>query len=151
MTQALAAFIAFVFSVVPGVVVAQPARERLEIVTASGSHPFDIELVRFESDMRRGLMFRTSLPADQGMLFDFRRPQPISMWMKNTYISLDMVFIGIDGRITRVAENAEPKSEAIIASETAALAVLELNAGTAKTIGAVPGDVVHASIFPKKP
>lgn len=151
MKQAIAALMSVLFNVVPGVVSAQPVRERLEIMTASGLHPFDIELVRSEPDMRRGLMFRTSLPADQGMLFDFRRPQPISMWMKNTYISLDMVFIGVDGRITRVAENAEPKSEAIIASETPALAVLELNAGTAKTIGAAPGDLVHASIFPKQP
>jgi uncharacterized membrane protein (UPF0127 family) len=128
---------------------AQPVPQKLEIETGSGPHHFDIELVRLRADMERGLMFRKSMPESHGMLFDFRTAQPIAMWMKNTYIPLDMVFIGTDGHVTHVAENAVPMSEDIISSDGPAVGVLELNAGVAAKIGVKPGDVVHASIFPK--
>lgn len=128
---------------------AQPINQRLAITTASGSHPFEIELVRSPADMEKGLMFRHTMAPDHGMLFDFGSPQSISMWMKNTYLPLDMVFIASDGHVLRVAENAKPMSEEIIPSDGPALGVLELNAGVAAKIGLKPGDTVQASIFPK--
>ena len=94
-------------------------------------------------------MFRRSMPEDHGMLFDFRTPQPVMMWMKNTYIPLDMVFIGPDGRVVSTAQNAEPLSERIIPSNGKALGVLEVNAGTVAKIGVQPGDRVENAMFPK--
>ena len=129
--------------------VAQPIAQTLQIDTTSGRHAFSIELVRSRADMERGLMFRKSMPADHGMLFDFQKAQPIAMWMKNTYLALDMVFVSPEGRVTHVAENAVPMSEEIISSDGPAMAILELNAGVASKIGVKPGDVVHASIFPR--
>ena len=126
---------------------AAPVAQRLQIVTASGAHAFDIELVRSRADMEKGLMFRHTMAADHGMLFDFGQPQTITMWMKNTYLPLDMVFIAPDGHVTHVVENAEPMSEAIISSENPALSVLEVNAGVAEKIGVKTGDVVKASLF----
>ena len=92
-------------------------------------------------------MFRRELPEGQGMLFDFQREQPTSFWMKNTYISLDMIFIRADGRILRIAENTVPLSEALVSSGGPVRAVLEVIAGTAKKLGIAPGDRVAHPIF----
>ena len=123
--------------------------ERLSIVTASGPHAFQVEVMRNDEDRERGLMYRRFLPADRGMLFDFKTAQPVMMWMKNTYIPLDMVFIGPDGRVVSTAQNAEPLSEKIIPSNGKALGVLEVNAGTVAKIGVQPGDRVEHALFPK--
>ena len=80
-------------------------------------------------------MYRKELPDGKGMLFDFSPEQQVSMWMKNTYISLDMIFIRADGRILRIAENTEPQSTRIISSGGLAKGVLEVIAGTAKKYG----------------
>ena len=90
-------------------------------------------------------MYRKELPDGKGMLFDFSPEQQISMWMKNTYISLDMIFIRADGRILRIAENTEPMSTKIISSGGLAKGVLEVIAGTAQKYGIAPGDRVRAS------
>ena len=95
----------------------------------------------------RGLMFRRALPEGQGMLFDFGQEQPTSFWMKNTYVSLDMIFIRGDGRILRIAENTVPLSEALVPSGGPVRAVLEVVAGTAKKFGIAPGDRVAHPIF----
>jgi uncharacterized membrane protein (UPF0127 family) len=95
----------------------------------------------------RGLMFRRSLPAGHGMLFDFKSDQVISMWMRNTYISLDMIFIRNDGTIVRIAENTEPLSERIISSGGPVRAVLEVIAGTSRRLGLGPGDRVAHPMF----
>ncbi|MCU0820354.1 MAG: DUF192 domain-containing protein [Beijerinckiaceae bacterium] len=120
---------------------------RLEPLTIDSSgkrHNFRIELARTDNDRARGLMFRRSMPADQGMLFDFERDQMVSMWMRNTYISLDMLFIFADGRIHRIEQRTEVESERTISSGVPVRAVLELNAGTAERLGIKPGDrVVH--------
>jgi len=126
---------------------AEPALETLGIVTATGEHDFKVEVVDTPKARARGLMFRKSMPADHGMLFEFKTEGPISMWMKNTYIPLDMVFIGRDGRVVGVAADAEPFSERIIASPEPAYAVLELNAGAARRISLAPGDQVRHRIF----
>jgi uncharacterized membrane protein (UPF0127 family) len=87
------------------------------------------------------------MPADRGMLFDFKTEQPVMMWMKNTYLPLDMIFISRDGHVSHVAENAEPLSERIISSNGAVYAVLEVNAGTAAKLGIKPGDRVEHVLF----
>ena len=88
----------------------------LEIVTKSGVQVFSVEMATTEEEKTTGLMYRKELADGKGMLFDFSPEQQISMWMKNTYISLDMIFIRADGRILRIAENTEPLSTKIISS-----------------------------------
>jgi uncharacterized protein len=132
--------------VVPAVA-AEAGTEPLTIVTASGSHEFAVEVMRTNAQLERGLMFRHFLPADRGMLFDFKSEQPVMMWMKNTYISLDMIFIGKSGLVVAIAADTEPLSEHIIPSGAPALAVLEVNAGTAAKIGLKIGDKVRYPLF----
>jgi uncharacterized protein len=121
--------------------------ERLEIVTASGTHEFSVEVMRSGPQRERGLMFRRFLPQDRGMLFAFETERPVMMWMKNTYLSLDMIFIGRAGKVVGLAENAEPLSEKIITSGAPAYGVLEVNAGTAARIGLRIGDSVRHPLF----
>lgn len=126
---------------------ASASEGHLEIRTATGSHGFDIEVMRSEAELEKGLMFRRQMDADKGMLFDFGAPQQVSMWMKNTYLPLDMVFIARNGAVVAVKQNAEPMSEAIISSGRPVTGVLELNAGTAKRIGLKVGDEVRHPMF----
>ena len=121
--------------------------EPLAIATQGGRHAFQVEVARNDADRAQGLMYRRSMPANQGMLFDFGRVAPVSMWMQNTYLSLDMLFIRPDGSIARIAENAEPLSTRTISSGEPVLAVLELNAGTAARLGIRPGDRVEHPLF----
>ena len=122
-------------------------QQTLEIVSKSGVHVFTVELAVSDEERQKGLMFRRSLPESQGMLFDFKADQDISMWMRNTYVSLDMIFIRDDGRIARIAENTEVLSERVIPSGVPVRAVLEVVAGTAKKLGIAPGDRVAHSLF----
>jgi uncharacterized protein len=119
----------------------------LEIVSKAGVHTFAVEMAVTPEDQARGLMFRRELPEGQGMLFDFQREQPATFWMKNTYVSLDMIFIRADGRILRIAENTVPLSEALVPSGGPVRAVLEVVAGTARKLGIAPGDRVAHPIF----
>jgi uncharacterized membrane protein (UPF0127 family) len=119
----------------------------LEIVSKAGVHTFAVEMAVTPEDQARGLMFRRELPEGQGMLFDFQREQPATFWMKNTYVSLDMIFIRADGRILRIAENTVPLSEALVPSGGPVRAVLEVVAGTARKLGIAPGDRVAHAIF----
>jgi len=119
----------------------------IEIAGKTGVHVFAVEMAETDEQRSRGLMFRRSLPAGQGMLFDFKRDQMISMWMRNTYISLDMIFIRSDGAIARIAENTEPMSERIISSGGPVRAVLEVVAGTSRRLGLAPGDRVAHPMF----
>ena len=123
--------------------------EKLEIVTASGTHEFSVEVMRSGPQRERGLMFRRYLPQDRGMLFDFDVERPVMMWMKNTYLPLDMIFIGHTGKVVGLAENTEPLSEKIIPSGAPAYGVLEVNAGTAARIGLKIGDSVRHPLFGK--
>jgi uncharacterized membrane protein (UPF0127 family) len=125
----------------------EAALESLEIVTSSGTHRFSVEVMRTDDQRARGLMHRRFMPEDRGMLFDFKREEPVAMWMKNTYLSLDMVFIDKSGKVVNIAENTEPLSERIIPSAGPVLAVLELNAGTARRIGLKPGDRLRHPLF----
>lgn len=129
-------------------VVAQQALENLAVVTQGGQRQaFQVEVARNDADRAQGLMYRRSMPANHGMLFDFGRVQPVSMWMQNTYLPLDMLFIRPDGTIARIAANTEPLSTRTIPSGEPVLAVLELNAGTAAKLGIKAGDRVEHSLF----
>lgn len=119
----------------------------LEIVTKSGVHVFSVEFAKTEQERATGLMYRKELAEGRGMLFDFSPEQQVSMWMKNTFIPLDMIFIRSDGRILRIAENTEPHSEKIISSGGLAKGVLEVIGGTAKKYGIQPGDRVAHPLF----
>ena len=121
--------------------------EPLEIVTRNGVQVFSVEVATTEQEKETGLMYRKELADGKGMLFDFSPEQEVSMWMKNTYISLDMIFIRADGRILRIAENTEPMSTRIIPSRGLAKGVLEVIAGTAKKYGIEPGDRVGHPLF----
>jgi uncharacterized membrane protein (UPF0127 family) len=119
----------------------------LEIVSGSGVHAFNVEMATTEPERERGLMFRKELPQGQGMLFDFFTDQPVSFWMHNTYIALDMIFIRHDGVIMRVAENTKPMSDDLVPSGVPVRAVLEVIGGTARELGIKAGDKVINPIF----
>jgi uncharacterized protein len=145
----LLAFLSFIIAPLlgwDGGAAAQQLQE-LKITSKSGEHIFGVELAVTPEEQARGLMFRRELPEGQGMLFDFHREEPTSFWMKNTYVSLDMIFIRGDGRILRIAENTVPLSEALVPSGGSVRAVLEVVAGTAKRLGIAPGDRVSHPIF----
>jgi len=121
--------------------------EPLTIVTASGAHRFAVEVMRSDAQRELGLMYRRSLAADRGMLFAFGTVQPVMMWMKNTYIPLDMIFMDKTGHVASIVANARPLSEQILTSGVPVYSVLEVNAGTAAKIGLKLGDSVQNELF----
>lgn len=122
----------------------------LEIVTKSGVQVFTVEVAKTEQERATGLMYRKELPEGRGMLFDFSPEQQVSMWMKNTFIPLDMIFVRSDGHILRIAENTKPQSEKIIPSGGLVKGVIEVAGGTAKKLGIAPGDRVGHPLFGTK-
>jgi len=124
-------------------------REEVVIETANGPVRVQAEIADTEEERNRGLMFRREMAPDHGMLFDFDPPEPASFWMRNTHLSLDLIFIGVDGRILNIAERATPYSDAPIPSAGMTRGVLELNAGRARALGIAPGDRVRHRIFPQ--
>lgn len=122
-------------------------RENLQIVTASGPHPFKVEVARTPEQRAKGLMCRRAMGRDQGMLFTFDGETPIYMWMKNTYLPLDMVFVSRSGAVTAIAENTTPFSRELISSGAPAYAVIELNAGVASELGIAQGSKVAHPVF----
>ncbi len=126
---------------------AEAPLEPLTIDTASGPHRFKVEVMRTEPERERGLMYRKTMARDHGMLFEYESEQPVTFWMHNTYLPLDLVFIGKDGRVVNVAHDAKPMDDSLIPSTGPALGVLELDAGSAKTIDLKAGDVVHHKMF----
>ncbi len=126
-------------------------QNRLAIASGDDCLEFQVELALTPEQRSRGLMFRTELAEDEGMLFDFGAPRPVGMWMRNTYIPLDMLFIDGDGRITRIEANAEPLSERTISSGGPVRAVLELPGGTTEKLGIEPGDRVLHPLFSEPP
>lgn len=129
---------------------AQPdlPKEKLVVVTKDGArHEFTVEMALSPEQQTVGLMFRTNVPADGGMLFDWGVPRDSTMWMRNTVSPLDMLFINDDGTIRRIAEDTVPQSLAMIESRGPVRATLELAAGTAKRLGIRVGDRVEQGIF----
>ncbi|HEY7806805.1 MAG TPA: DUF192 domain-containing protein [Croceibacterium sp.] len=114
----------------------------LTISQNGNTHAFRVEVARTDAEQQKGLMFRTKMGKDEGMLFPSPYPEARSFWMKNTVIPLDIVFIGTDHRISNVAANAVPYSEAPINSAGETIAVLELNGGRAAELGFTPGALV---------
>ncbi|AQR61989.1 hypothetical protein BZG35_10265 [Brevundimonas sp. LM2] len=121
--------------------------EALTIVTASGEHAFLVEIADDAAEQERGLMFRPPLADDRGMLFQFPVAEEQGFWMKNTPSSLDIIYIDPTGRIVSIASHAVPYSEVTLPSNGAANGVLELRAGRAEEIGAVPGARVKHPFF----
>jgi len=125
----------------------QFATAPLTIVSASGAHHFTVELALSPAQLEQGLMFRRTLAPDAGMLFDFKQPTVATMWMRNTLIPLDMLFVDQQGLIVNIAENTVPESDATIAAAAPVRAVIELKAGTADRLHIKPGDRVVYPIF----
>ncbi|WP_295526581.1 DUF192 domain-containing protein [Novosphingobium sp. Chol11] len=115
----------------------------LTVKTASGVHRFKVELAATADEQAKGLMFRTAMGADEGMIFPMDPPRRASFWMKNTVISLDLVFVGPDHKVLNVAANAVPCDPTPLSAIGLTGSVLELNAGRAAEIGIKPGDEVN--------
>lgn len=128
---------------------AADALSPLTIHTASGPHRFNVELADTAEKRSVGLMHRPAMAADSGMLFDFKTDGQVTMWMRNTRIPLDMLFITRDGRIANIAERTVPFSETTIPSKGPVRAVLELNGGTSARLKIRPGDRVDHPMFAK--
>jgi uncharacterized membrane protein (UPF0127 family) len=126
---------------------AAPELEKIAFVTRSGVHEFSVETMRTPAEHGKGLMYRRYMPDDRGMLFDFGRNDVVHMWMKNTYIPLDMIFVGKDGKVVSIARDTEPFSERTISSGGPATGVVELNAGAAAKMGLAVGDEVRHPMF----
>lgn len=123
-------------------------KEKLVIVTHDGKrHDFDVEMALTPEQQVTGLMFRKSVPENGGMLFDWGRPQESQMWMRNTLVPLDMVFINQDGTIRSIAENTVPESMAVIDSRGPVRATLELAAGVTAKLDIRVGDTVETRIL----
>ncbi len=134
---------------VPGAEAQETFRwEDLTVITAQGTrHPFRVEIADTPSKRSQGLQWRKNLAPENGMLFDFKSPQPANFWMKNTSVSLDIIFIGANGRIINIARRTTPLSLAVIPSAGPARGVLEILGGQAKRLGIAKGDRVEHRIF----
>jgi uncharacterized membrane protein (UPF0127 family) len=119
-------------------------QQDVTIRSGAKQHAFRIWLADTPERREQGLMWIRTLPADRGMLFVFEQPQPVSFWMKNTYVALDLLFVAPDGRIIRIAENAQPHSLRNIDSMGVVRGVLEIRGGTSRKLGLKAGDrLVH--------
>ncbi len=115
----------------------------LTVTTSGKARRFRVEVARSRAEQSKGLMFRTTMGADEGMIFPMDPPRDASFWMRNTVIPLDIIFIGPDRRVLNIAADAVPYSEAQLASDGPAAAVLELVGGRAKQLGIARGDRVE--------
>lgn len=120
-------------------------RATVEIDAAGKVHRFDVWIADTPARHSQGLMFVRDLPADAGMLFVYEQPAVIAMWMKNTYIPLDMLFVAPDGRIAHILANAKPHSLATLSSEKVVQSVVELRGGEAARRGFKVGDRVRVA------
>jgi uncharacterized membrane protein (UPF0127 family) len=135
-----------------GMLLVQPSsamrRETLKLQTAKqGEHVINVEVTETDAERAQGLMFRTHMPGKTGMLFFYTTPREITMWMRNTYVPLDMVFIRKDGTVHRIEARTEPLSETIISSQGDTVACLELAGGEAARLGLESGDKVEHRLF----
>ena len=146
-----------VFLTATGGVWAEPANapqvlptETVTLQTAKGPVSFNTMIAADDAARQKGLMFRRKMADHQAMIFDFPEATPVSFWMHNTALGLDIIFIGADGRITNIAANARPYDDTPLPSAGPARAVLEIKAGLAKRLGVKVGDrVTDGWIFPK--
>jgi uncharacterized membrane protein (UPF0127 family) len=124
--------------------------ERLSISTPRGVRTFRVEMADTERTREIGMMWRTSVPRNTGMLFNFKQPQQVYFWMENTLSSLDLIFIRRDGTIANIAPNATPLSRTAIPSDGEILGVLEIGAGEAGRLGIVAGQHVRHRMFVRR-
>ena len=146
MTRFIASAIASLFLLLPAAY-AQLETGPLKIVSGEQEHSFTVELANDPEEISTGLMNREEMAADAGMIFDFGQPRQANMWMKNTLLPLDMLFLDTDGSILAIARNAVPGSLRRITPGVPVKGVLELNAGVAEDLGLEPGDTVQHAIF----
>jgi len=151
--SALAGMYLAAFAATSALAQAQPTLPQvpLTIDTKKGPVKFLVEVASDDASRERGLMFRTHMNKDAGMLFEFPGDQFESFWMKNTILPLDLLFIKRDGTISSISANAKPYSEATINSVEPVRAVLELNAGRTAALGIRPGQKAHATFFGNLP
>lgn len=123
-----------------------PVSNLAVIPLSVGRHKFVVEVAASRAEQARGLMFRSQMGRDEGMIFPFDPPRPASFWMRNTVIPLDIIFIGPDRRVLNIAADAIPYDETPLSSLGPAAAVLELNGGRAAQLGIKPGDLVQWSV-----
>ncbi|WP_296338234.1 DUF192 domain-containing protein [Reyranella sp.] len=145
-------FFAAPFALAAGTALAQGSdvkfkRSSLVVATGGRDLKFEVDMATNDTERSHGLMFRKSLGPYEGMLFDFHQELPVSFWMKNTLIPLDMIFIAADGTIRHIHSNAVPLSTDTIPSKFPVRGVLEINGGSAKLLGIKPGDKVRHAIF----
>ncbi|WP_254054988.1 DUF192 domain-containing protein [Kiloniella sp. EL199] len=125
-------------------------KDTLTIFSATGkAHKFDIEIASSNEERSQGLMYRKNMATNAGMLFVYEKPNNIMMWMKNTYIPLDMLFLNSEGKIVYIKENTTPHSTKTISSDQDVIGVLELNAGTAFKLGIKVGDIAQHRFLQK--
>ena len=115
----------------------------LRVRSGATVHQFRVEMARSSAEQARGLMFRRAMGADEGMIFPMEPPRGASFWMHNTVISLDIIFVGVDGRILNIAANTVPYDDQPLTSAGMVKGVLELNGGRADALGIHPGDLVE--------
>jgi uncharacterized protein len=139
--------VALLLAAVPAWALESFSSSELTVQTAGGPQKFSIELALSDAQMEQGLMFRRSMAPNAGMLFDFKQPTPVTMWMKNTVIPLDMLFLDTTGKIIDIHERAVPYSTDIIASAVPSRYVIELNGGTVARLGIKLGDQVTSPYF----
>jgi uncharacterized protein len=146
-----AALSVLLFLTLAAALLATPAaalkKQPLTFISSSGSHTVTVELADTDSTRATGLMFRRSIGPDEGMLFIYSDEQDLTMWMKNTYIPLDMIFVKRDGLISHIEANTEPFSERIIPSQGPVIGVIEMAGGSASRLGLKPGDRVKHPAF----
>lgn len=123
--------------------------EDLTLHTSTGDYTFGVDVVDTPESRAQGLMFVTELADDAGMLFDFKEEREVSFWMRNTFIPLDMIFVGADGVVKTIHVNARPQDPTSIPSEVPVQFVLEIPGGRSVEIGLKPGDTMeHARVPP---
>lgn len=131
-------------------VTTQSSGSTATLVTSKGRFPIEVEVADTPGQREVGLMNRESLPHDTGMLFDFGQTRDVDMWMKNTLIPLDMLFLDETGRIVRIGANAQPLSLDLISSGGPVRYVLEINGGAAARYGATRGDRLEHAVIPSR-
>ena len=122
-------------------------KEALTIVSGEKEYAFTVEVADTPAEHSRGLMYRDVIALNEGMLFEFPRPKVASIWMKNTSVFLDILFVRPDGRILKIEHSAKPYSLRSMTSEAPVAAVLELAGGQAKALGIRPGDMIVHDFF----
>ncbi len=126
-------------------------RESLTVVSNDTPHVFNIEVADTQQELGRGMMYRKAVPPNEGMLFEFGEERIVSIWMKNTSVFLDVIFVRADGRILKIEHSAKPFSLRSMSSEAPVTAVFEIAGGQANALGIRPGDVLQHSYFSTTP